>query len=325
MRVASLADKGGDVELTEQAKVRESDMSLFRTYVEGFLGFEGDVRGRAANTIKAYRGDLEAFCGWCSRQGVDPLEATHQDLRSYLGELSRAGYSPRTENRHLSAIRGVYGWMCAEGMATSDPAAALASPKQARKLPHTMTDDEVRALLATCDTSCAEGLRDRAFLEMLYATGARIAEVSALDVRDVDFRARQARLFGKGSKERIVPVYEVALDWLQRYLEEGRPELLVRAKVPTSALFVSTRGRRMSAAALRTVFERQVSSAGLDPTLTPHAMRHTYATELLGGGADMRSVQELLGHESLSTTQVYTHLSIERLKDAERLAHPRAE
>jgi integrase/recombinase XerD len=193
-----------------------------------------------------------------------------------------------------------------------------------------MSDEDVQKLLATCDPSTATGLRDRAFLELLYASGARISEVSRLNVPSIDFGRAQATLFGKGSKERIVPLYGVALDWLRRYLDEARQELASLAKRtppegPAGALFLSTRGRRMSADALRTAFEAHVRLAGLDPTLTPHAMRHTYATELVAGGADLRSVQELLGHESLSTTQVYTHLSVDRLKDATRHAHPRAQ
>ena len=168
------------------------------------------------------------------------------------------------------------------------------------------------------------GLRDRALLELLYATGARISEMAGLRVADLDLAGAQARLFGKGSKERIVPVYDSALEWAGRYLREGRPELAARSREPRDELFLSTRGNAMSADALRTVFERRVALAGLDPALTPHAMRHTYATELLGGGADLRSVQELLGHESLSTTQVYTHLSVERLREAAARAHPRA-
>ncbi|HIY50834.1 MAG TPA: tyrosine-type recombinase/integrase, partial [Candidatus Olsenella avicola] len=168
------------------------------------------------------------------------------------------------------------------------------------------------------------GLRDRALLELLYATGARISEAAGLSVSDVDLRARQVRLFGKGSKERVVPVYEAALDWVARYLGEGRPRLAARSKAPTEALFLSVRGNPMSADALRTRFEAHVRLAGLDPELTPHAMRHTFATELLTGGADLRSVQELLGHESLSTTQVYTHLSVERLREAAARSHPRS-
>lgn len=294
-----------------------------------FLAYLGQVRGLSENTVRAYRADLASFASWAERMHVDPLRATHRELRGFLADLGRSGYTVRTVDRRLSAVRDFYGWMLREGICSVDPAAALATPKGPRRLPKTMSDEDVQKLLVTCDTTEPTGIRDRAFLELLYASGARISEVSRLDVSSVDFGRCQATLFGKGSKERIIPLYEVALEWVRRYLDEARPELASKAKGGEGegldgALFLSTRGRRMSAAALRTVFEAHVRLARIDPTLTPHAMRHTYATELVSGGADLRSVQELLGHESLSTTQVYTHLSVERLKDAARQAHPRA-
>ena len=291
---------------------------------ERFCDHLARVRGLSENTVRSYRADLAAFRSWCERREVDPLRATHRELRGYLAELTRAGYSPRTVNRHLSALRGLYRWLEREGLCGSEAAAALASPKTPRSLPRTMSDGDVRALLDTCDPGDPAGLRDRAMLELLYATGARVSEAAGLGVADVDLRSRQVRLFGKGSKERVVPVYETALDWVARYLEEGRPRLAARSKAPTDALFLSARGNARSADALRTRFEMHVCLAGLDPGLTPHAMRHTFATELLTGGADLRSVQELLGHESLSTTQVYTHLSVERLRDAAARSHPRS-
>ena len=293
-----------------------------------FVDYLVGVRGLSKNSVRAYATDLRSFSSWASRRKVDPLNATHRELRGYLAELNRAGYSVRTQDRHLSAIRDLYHWLNREGYTSLDPAAALATPKGARRLPKTMSDEEVQALLATCDVGETVGLRDRAFLELLYASGARISEMSALDVSNLDLSAKQLRLFGKGSKERIVPIYDVALAWASRYLEGARGELVAKRRAGTAAtpaLFVSTRGNRMSADALRTVFERHVTQAGLDPSLTPHAMRHTYATELVSGGADLRSVQELLGHESLSTTQIYTHVSVERLKAVARQAHPRAE
>jgi len=298
----------------------------FERYVDDFLGYLVAVRNLSPNTVRAYGTDLHGYCAWTRREGIEPLAVSHRELRSYLADFSRAGYSTRTTNRHLSAIRDLYRWLASEGVTEVDPADALASPKVAKSLPATMTDDDVRALLATCDNS-VPGIRDRAFLELLYACGARISEISGLDLGSVDMRCGQVRLFGKGSKERIVPLYDMALDWIRRYLDESRPILVAaqRRGRPTRALFLSTRGARMTADALRTRFEEHVSLAGLDPSLTPHAMRHTFATELLSGGADLRTVQELLGHESLSTTQIYTHLSVERLKQATRQAHPRSD
>lgn len=302
---------------------RTDDAERLAELVDAFCRHLAEVRNFSPNTVRAYRADLGSFVDWCRREGVRPLTATHRELRRYLGELARAGYAARTVNRRLSALRGLYRWMLREGVVTSEAASALASPKTARDLPRTMSDADVTALLGTCDASRPDGLRDRAFLELLYATGARVSEAAGLRVGDLDPERSQARLFGKGSKERIVPVYDSALAWVSRYLSEARPRLLA-GRADHGALFVSTRGNPMSADALRTVFERHVALAGLDPRLTPHAMRHTFATELLSGGADLRSVQELLGHESLQTTQVYTHLSVERLRDAARRAHPRS-
>ena len=292
------------------------------TLVDDYCRWLGEVRGLSPNTVRSYRADLASYVSWAERRGVDGLAPTHRSLRGYLAELGRARYSTRTVNRRLSALRGFFRWLVREGHCSSEEASAISSPKVARTLPKVMSDAEAAALLESCDTGTAEGLRDRAFLELLYATGARVSEVSGLSVGDVVFSQAQVRLFGKGSKERIVPVYASALEWVSRYLASARPGLLGRKQ--TSALFVSTRGNPMSADALRTCFERHVAMAGLDPTLTPHAMRHTFATELLDGGADLRSVQELLGHESLSTTQIYTHLSVERLKQAASRAHPRS-
>ena len=318
-----MTDGRGDA-LTPEASARRDGLERLELAIDGFCAHLAKVRGLSPNTVRAYRCDLAAFRDWAAREGVEPLRATHRELRAYLTELARAGYSARTLNRRLSALRGLYRWMSREGLCDGSAAAALGSPKVSRALPKTMSDAEVERLLATCDTAEPAGLRDRAFLELLYATGARVSEMAALRVRDLDLRQGQARLFGKGSKERIVPVYEVACAWARRYLEEARPALAARGGRARDELLLSTRGNPMSADALRDAFERHVRLAGLDPQLTPHAMRHTYATELLGGGADLRSVQELLGHESLSTTQVYTHLSVERLREAAERAHPRA-
>ena len=308
---------------TPEAAARELDQRRLQEAIEGYLAHLSGVRNLSPNTTRAYAQDLRAFLLWTQREGVSPLRVTHRDLRAYLLELTRAGYSTRTIARHLSALRGLYRWMLREGLCDSAAVTALSSPKLARTLPRTMSDADASRLLETCEGDEPVELRDRAFLELLYATGARVSEVAGLSVDDVAFDQGLVRLFGKGSKERVVPVYPVALERVESYLVRGRAAL-ARADRPTSALLLSTRGNPMSSDALRTVFERRVAQAGLDPALTPHAMRHTFATELLGGGADLRSVQELLGHESLATTQVYTHLSVDRLKDAARSAHPRS-
>lgn len=313
-------------DLLGAADARVAAQDEFASYIREFVSYERDVRNLSPNTVRAYETDLSAYLAWVRREGVDPMRVEHRELRSWLAELSRAGYSTSTVNRHLSSVRSLYRWMLGRKATDEDAAAAVASPKLSRRLPKTLGDADVSALLSACGGD-ESGLRDTAMVELLYATGARISELSRLDVGDVDFARRQIRLFGKGSKERIVPVYDEALDATRRYLVSARPSLAEHAKAGerTGALFLSTRGRRMSADALRRRFERLVAEAGLDPSLTPHAMRHSFATELLDGGADLRSVQELLGHESLSTTQIYTHLTTERLKAAALQAHPRSQ
>lgn len=280
------------------------------------------ARRSSENTLRAYSEDLADFSRWLTRRGLGLSDVGHAELRAYLADLVRAGYAERTINRRLSSVRGAFLWLAREGERVSDGVCALGGRRLSARLPKTMSDAEAARLLGSCDKTAA-GIRDRALLELLYATGARISEAAALDVSDVDFGRAQVTLFGKGSKERIVPLYDSALQALEAYLSDARPALL-RPGGEKDALFISARGRRMSASALRDRFERHVAAAGLDPSLTPHAMRHTFATELLSGGADLRSVQELLGHESLSTTQIYTHLSVDRLKDAARAAHPRS-
>lgn len=297
----------------------------FRSCIGRFLRHIGGVERLSDNTVRAYSGDLQSYLDWVKRRQVDPFHVTHAELRGYLAEMSRARYSTATMNRRLSSVRDLYRWLVEEGVTTEDAAAAIVSPKRAKTLPRTLTEDEAERLLEACDGREARDVRDRAFLELLYATGARISEVSKLDVRDVDLNQEQVRLEGKGSKTRIVPIYDLAAERVRSYALEARPGLAAKGNTREEALFLSTRGNRMSADALRTVFERRAVAAGIDRRVTPHAMRHTFATELLSGGADLRSVQTLLGHADLSTTQIYTHLTIDRMKATARQAHPRGE
>lgn len=301
------------------------ELERFRSCVGRFLRHIGGVERLSDNTLRAYSGDLRAYLDWAERRHVDPFHVTHSELRSYLAEMSRARYSTATMNRRLSSVRDLYRWLVEEGVTTEDAAAAIVSPKRAKTLPRALTEEEAERLLGACDGRDAKDVRDRAFLELLYATGARISEVSKLDLGDVDLDQRQVRLEGKGSKTRIVPIYDLAAERVGSYVSEARPALAAKSLTREEALFLSTRGNRMSADALRTVFERRATAAGIDRRVTPHAMRHTYATELLSGGADLRSVQTLLGHADLSTTQIYTHLTIDRMKAAARQAHPRGE
>ena len=269
--------------------------------------------------MTAYGSRLERFAAWCEREDIDAFAADVRTIRRYLAELSREQVAPRTLAAHLSAIRSLYRWMAAEGVVEGDAVSAIASPKLPRDLPGVLTTHQVEALLKTPDTSTPAGLRDAAMLELLYASGARISELAALNVESIAWSERTLRLWGKGSKERIVPLYRRALEATRLYIEEGRP-----ATGP-HPLLISARGNRMSAAMLRRRFHMLATLAGIPADIAPHAMRHTFATDLLEGGADLRSVQELLGHASLSTTQIYTHLTPDRLKRAVAQAHPRGE
>lgn len=278
-------------------------------------------RGLSDNTLRAYCQDLRAYLDWCARKGLDPLQVEYRPFRGYLAELNAAGYTAKTNARRLSAVRTFYKYLNANDATQLNPAAAAASPKLSHDLPRKASESDIQAILAVCEDD-PSGLRDQAFLELLYASGARIAELARLKVLDVDFADASVRLFGKGSKERIVPLYPVALDAVGAYIRQGRPALLGDAR--SDALFISTRGKSMSADSLRRVFKRRASQAGLDPSLHPHDMRHAFATDLVEGGADLRSVQEMLGHSSLSTTQIYTHLSLQHMKDVYKQSHPRS-
>lgn len=249
------------------------------------------------------------------------------ELRGYLGDRQRLGDAPRTLAAHLSAIRSLYRWLNIEEIIDKDPAAALQSPKLPSTLPIVLSASQLDLLFDAVDGSTPGGVRDGTMLELLIASGARISELARLCLNDFDRSHQALRLLGKGSKERIVPLYNKAFDSLDIYVRQARLALLEKAhcsQSDTNRLFISDRGRPMDAAALRRRFDLLVRKAGLPAGITPHTMRHTYATELLEGGADLRSVQELLGHSSLSTTQIYTHVSPERLRTAIHQAHPRA-
>lgn len=287
-------------------------------------------RGLSDHTVRAYRVDVSDYLRWAARSGLDPLAATYRDLRRYLGELDRAQYSRTTINRRLSALRAFFRWLTRCGLADADPVGALQGPRLGCKLPRVISPADMARILGVHAAPRGEGaaerspadMRDQALLEFLYACGARVSEASGLLLENVDFERRQVKVFGKGSKERIVPLHDLAVSSLGAYAAYARPKLLGFAEdVPY--FFVSDRGGRYSTDAIRRMFKRTLAQAGVDPSFTPHDMRHTFATDLLNGGADLRSVQEMLGHASLSTTQIYTHVSSARLKEVHHQAHPR--
>ena len=309
----------------------ENDTGQAEALLDGFIHDLRVERGASEHTIRSYKTDIEAFLRWCARQGIDPLAATHRQLRGYLAEMDAARYARTTVNRRLSSLRGFYAWMRLVGAIETDPAGVLSGPKQGRHLPHVLQGPEMERLLrvhgpldfaGNAREQTPADMRDQALLEFLYACGARISEASGLCLGDVDFSTRLVKVFGKGGKERIIQLHDTCIHALRMYLEQARPVLLDQKQ--TDRFFVSNRGNPMSADSMRKMFKATVRAAGLDDRLSPHDMRHTFATDLLDGEADLRSVQEMLGHASLSTTQIYTHLSPARLKDVHSQAHPRA-
>lgn len=284
-------------------------------------------RDLADHTVRAYLADLESLATHARAMGTPtPADLTLPVLRSWLANQQTRGRARSTLARRATAVRVFTRWLTRTGRAAEDAGAMLASPKQHRTLPATLTRGEVRALLDATITSAVQegpvGLRDAALLELLYASGARVGEVAGLDVDDIDRERNVARVWGKGGKERSVPFGNPAARALDTWLSGGRPRLVRDGSGP--ALFLGRRGGRIDQRAIRTVVHRRLAAVEGAPDLGPHGLRHTAATHLLEGGADLRSVQEILGHASLATTQIYTHVSSERLRQAYTLAHPRA-
>ena len=282
-----------------------------------------DERGLADLTRNAYLADLRQLGGFCSTFGIDdPAEVEPLVLRRWLAQLVAEGYARTSLARKTAAVRVFGAWAQRRGVVDTDPARLLSTPKKGQRLPKALRPDQVAALLSAPDPDASTGARDRAILELLYASGARVAEIADLDVDALDLVDATVRLFGKGSKERIVPLGEPACMALERWLDR-RLELAARHDLPPPALFLTRNGQRISPNDIRRVVANAAAGAGIGH-VTPHMLRHSYATHLLEGGADLRSVQELLGHVALSTTQIYTSVSRDHLRSRYDHAHPRA-
>jgi tyrosine recombinase XerC len=290
--------------------------------VDAFLAFLRVERNVSPRTLAAYASDLAGYADYLDRRAVHAYDADHRVLRGYLAELEQARYARRTIARRLSALRAFYRFLVARGDLASSPALVLTTPRVPRHLPPTASSDLIARLLDTPDDTTPAGLRDRAILELLYASGVRVSELVALDVTDVDLNQGMLKVMGKGSKERIVPLHALACRRIQAYLRDGR--LALDRGRSAGALFLNRSGTRLSADGVRRMLYRRLTELGEATDLTPHALRHTFATHLLEGGADLRTVQELLGHVALSTTQIYTHLSTKHLREVHKGAHPRA-
>jgi integrase/recombinase XerD len=294
-----------------------------RAVIERFADLLWMERGLSANTLSAYQSDLRAFSLWLGRErGRGLVAAERLDLLDYLAVLSIGGRKPRSAARVVSCLRQFYQHLLRQGLISDDPSARVDAPKLGRPLPKTLTEAEVEALLRAPQTDEPRGHRDRAMLEVLYATGLRVTELVTLTPQSVSLVQGVVRVIGKGHKERLVPLGEEAVDWLQTYVREARPEIL-RGRV-CDYLFPTARSCCMTRQAFWLLIKRYALEAGIGKTLSPHTLRHAFATHLLNHGADLRVVQMLLGHSDLSTTQIYTHVARERLKQVHAQHHPRA-
>jgi len=318
MRMA-VAVRNDEVE-AQPSKRFESLMLDFLAYLE----FE---RGLSRNTLSAYRTDLLQFGVFLAERGREATEAKPGDLSDFLagvaaGNNGEQAYSPATVNRKAACLRSFYRHLRRDELIADDPTASLSAPRRGRRLPHVLSHGEVQRLLAQPKGTDPPALRDRALLELMYASGLRASETIDLEVGNVDLEGGLVRARGKGSKERIVPVGGTAIAALRAYLGRGRPPL-VKAQGERQ-LFLNQRGGPLTRQGLYKIVQRYARAAGLDGRMSPHTLRHSFATHLLAGGCDLRSVQEMLGHADISTTQMYTHLSGEDLKKVYFRAHPRA-
>lgn len=291
-----------------------------------FMNYIKVEKGLAANTLAAYGRDLRKFQAFAEKRGLNLDHLGRDHIVDFLGDLYRQGLDSRTVARHLVSLRNLFRFALAEGTLTVDPTLNLESPKVRRSLPVYLRMEDVERLLDQPDASTPRGLRDRAILEVLYSTGLRVSELGDLKVSDLDMRMGCLRCIGKGDKERLVPVGRKALAAVQAYLGKSRP-LLVRARETAKAspwLFVNRFGTRLSRIAIWRLLTAHGRRAGIRARLSPHKLRHSFATHLLERGADLRSVQLMLGHADISTTQIYTHVMEERLKQVYKAHHPRA-
>jgi tyrosine recombinase XerC len=288
------------------------------------LGFRRELqrRGASPHTLRAYANDLSELATWATRRGRDPGALVYRDLRAYAAALSERGLAHSSVARKLASVRSLHDYLVRVGSAAHNPGELLPSPKRGTRLPRVLGPDQIAALLERIPASGPLEVRDRAMLELAYACGLRAEEIVNLDLDSADFESEALRVTGKGSKTRIVPMGEPAQRALERYLQTARPALAPDRAEPS--LFLSRRGRRLSPSDIRRRLERWVREAAVAGHVSPHTLRHSFATHLLEGGADLRSIQELLGHSSVSTTQVYTRVEPQRLRREYARSHPRA-
>lgn len=297
--------------------VLDNNIRLYERYLDN-LWLE---KGLSPNTLASYRNDLKQLAEWSAKQDKSLALLHKEDIQIFLATRFEKHISARSSARFLSCIRGFFIFLVRENVIKEDPSALIDNPKLGRPLPKSLSEADVELLLAAPDVSRALGLRDRTMLEVIYACGLRVSELVGLEVSMVNLRQGVVRVMGKGSKERLVPLGSEAMYWVQRYLKEGRPELMKNAQ--GHILFPSNRGQPMTRQTFWHRLKEYAFKVGIKQSLSPHTLRHAFATHLLNHGADLRVVQLLLGHSDLSTTQIYTHIAQERMKSLHQQHHPR--
>lgn len=291
--------------------------------IEEYLAYADAVRSLSARTVSAYREDLKLYAECCSRAGNEVETASAADVRAFVAELVRNGYANASVNRALSAVKGLYRYLLRFGLCQMNPARDIESLPNPRKLPEFLFEDEMRDFLSLPADDGFTAARDRALFECMYSTGCRVSEIASMKLDDLDIEGKKARVKGKGAKERVVFFSALALAGLQDYLPYRAARL--RKDKTENSLFINSRGSGISPRGIAWLIERYAARSGMQKRLSPHAFRHSFATHLVSNGADIRTVQAMLGHESISTTQIYTHVNIERLRDVYAKAHPHAD
>lgn len=295
---------------------------VYAEHLQEFLAHMEFERGRSRNTIDAYRGDLAQLGEYFFEQKIDLFSAEHSQIVGFFDQLASTGARTSTIQRKTAAVRSFYRYLRAEELLDGDPTADLRPPKTESKLPDVLSHEEVDAMLECADARDPEGLRDRAMLELLYACGLRASEIVDLEPADINIELGVLRATGKGEKTRLIPYGRAAHDALADYVREGRPKLV--GLKATAQMFVNKRGHQLVRQDVYKLVVRAAQTVGIERTVTPHTLRHTFATHLLAGGCELRVVQEMLGHSDVSTTEIYTHLSNERVKDVYYGSHPRS-
>jgi len=309
--------------MNQSTKTEAEIAPTWQDALSRFLDFVVLERGLAANTADGYGRDLARHLMLLTDRGIeDPKEVSSEDVSALLRSLGDVGLEASSVARNLTAIRMFHRFLIAEGLADEDPTEHLKPPKLGRKLPRVLNVEEVERLTLEPDVSTPLGLRDKAMLEMLYGAGLRVSELTGLERTHLLFKLDVLRVVGKGSRERVVPIGREAKTWVTRYLKEGRPQLEQAGS--GQSVFLNQRGGRITRMGVWKLLRQHARSAGIEKDVSPHILRHTFATHLLEGGADLRAVQEMLGHADISTTQIYTHVDREYLKEVHRTFHPRA-